>query len=97
LPPAPHPCYRSNAIVSGLARVEAAGAAFPGTIDADLLAALSEPDAGNPDLLLQARLQDVVDAGGAREALHAALEVRAPASPFIEGVVMVVYATPHAA
>lgn len=58
--------------------VEAAGSVFPGVVDAEVVEFLSGTTASHPDVLLQARLQEALDAKTAADIRVAALKVGAP-------------------
>lgn len=55
--------------------VEAAGSVFPGVVDAEVVEFLSGTTASHPDVLLQARLQEALDAKTAADIRVAALKV----------------------
>lgn len=69
------PCR--NRVVRGFRDVEEAAATFDGEVDAATIAFISSnSSASNPDVLLQQRLQDALNAKFAAESRAAALTVR---------------------
>jgi hypothetical protein len=66
-----------NASVERLRGVEGAAQSFPGTVDAEIVEFVSGTTTSHPDILLQNRLQEALDAKTAADTRRDALTVSA--------------------
>lgn len=67
-------CPCSNKIISGLGAVEAASVGVTATVPPDLLEHLADTELNNPDIWLQSKLQELLEAERIRQLRSTALQ-----------------------